>query len=180
MPSDRFTYTTAIYSSPIGPLLLAARGDGLTGLWLEGQKYYPDKLPTQRGQASVLSETMCWLDRYFAGKAPSPAELPLAPAGSSFRQQVWRILCRIPYGQVTTYGEIARELAAHSGIPSMSAQAVGGAVGHNPLSIIIPCHRVIGANGSLTGYAGGIERKQYLLALEHADLTKIYRPSLDK
>ena len=173
MKPDHVPYVTASYASPIGPLLLAARDGALTGLWMEGQKYFPKTLPAVPGDAPILRQTRDWLDRYFAGKAPSPAELSLAPVGSDFQRQVWRILCRIPYGRVTTYGEIAAELARQRGLPSMSPQAVGGAVGHTPISIIIPCHRVIGANGSLTGYAGGTERKQYLLTLEQAKLTSL-------
>lgn len=160
------------YDAPVGRLLLAARGDALTGLWMEGQKYFPYRL-RENGQQNdacpVLLLARDWLDRYFAGAKPEITELKLAPAGSEFQQEVWHILCRIPYGQVTTYGAIAKELAVGKGLASMSAQAVGGAVGHNPISIIIPCHRVVGADGSLTGYAGGIERKQYLLALEAAE-----------
>ena len=117
-----------------------------------------------------------WLDRYFAGGRPSLCELPLAPAGSEFRQGVWSILCEIPYGEVTTYGDIAKKVAARMGNKSMSAQAVGGAVGHNPISIIIPCHRVVGSNGSLTGYAGGIKTKIKLLELEGADMTPLFTP----
>lgn len=114
----------------------------------------------------VFDQTRCWLDRYFAGQRPSPDELPLYPHGSAFRQTVWRCLCRIPYGTVTTYGAIAHEVSFQLGVKTMSAQAVGGAIGHNPISIIIPCHRVIGANGRLTGYAGGLEKKYWLLSHE--------------
>lgn len=157
------------YDAPVGRLLLAAGEDALTGLWIEGQKYFPHDLQeveTQDDIHPVLLRARDWLDRYFAGKNPAVRELKLAPAGSEFQKQVWRILCRIPYGQVTTYGAIAKELAAEKGLASMSAQAVGGAVGRNPISIIIPCHRVVGAGGHLTGYAGGLERKKLLLALE--------------
>ena len=118
-----------------------------------------------------------WLDRYFAGENPQISELPLAPSGSDFRQMVWKILCDIPSGQTTTYGEIAKKIAARTGRSTMSAQAVGGAVGHNPISIIIPCHRVVGTNGSLTGYAGGIDKKIALLELEGVDMTKYFVPT---
>ena len=118
-------------------------------------------------------ETGC---RYFAGGRPPVAELPLAPVGGEFRQAVWKILCDIPYGEVTTYGEIARKMAARGNRRSMSAQAVGGAVGHNPISIIIPCHRVVGAGGSLTGYAGGIAAKIRLLKLEGVDMSRLFMP----
>ena len=114
-----------------------------------------------------------WLDAYFAGQAPSIGALPLRPEGSAFRQEVWKLLCDIPYGHVTTYGLLAQKLAARRGVPHLSAQAVGGAVGHNPLSILIPCHRVVGADGSLTGYAGGIERKKALLTLEGVDVAQL-------
>lgn len=159
------------YNAPVGRLLLAASSDALTGLWMADQKHFPYDLPKNKildDTHSVLLQTRDWLDRYFAGENPKTTELKLDPAGSKFQQEVWRILCRIPYGQVTTYGAIAKELAAEKGLASMSAQVVGGAVGRNPISIIIPCHRVVGADGSLTGYAGGLERKQLLLALEAA------------
>ncbi|WP_295925618.1 methylated-DNA--[protein]-cysteine S-methyltransferase, partial [uncultured Akkermansia sp.] len=117
-----------------------------------------------------------WLDRYFAGGRAPIAQLPLAPVGGEFRQAVWKILCGIPYGEVTTYGEIARKMAARGNRRSMSAQAVGGAVGHNPISIIIPCHRVVGTGGSLTGYAGGIAAKIRLLELEGVDMSRLFMP----
>lgn len=156
------------YSSPLGLLTLAEEDGALIGLWLEHQKYYPAALDGIHSPTPLLRQAANWLDRYFAGQCPDPRELNLAPKGSEFRRQVWEILCRIPYGETTTYAAIARELAARRGLPRMSAQAVGGAVGHNPVSIIIPCHRVIGTDGSLTGYAGGIDKKEWLLHWEGA------------
>lgn len=151
------------YASPLGPILLAADETGLTGLWFEGQKYFPSFLGVdyQEKETPVLTETARWLDVYFSGKDPGFLP-PLHPQGSPFRQTVWNILLTIPRGQTMTYGEIARRLGVHS------AQAVGGAVGHNPISILIPCHRVVGNDGSLTGYAGGFDRKTRLLQLEGA------------
>lgn len=151
------------YASPLGPILLAADETGLTGLWFEGQKYFPSFLGVdyQEKETPVLTETARWLDVYFSGKDPDILP-PLHPQGSPFRQAVWNILLTIPRGQTMTYGEIARRLGVHS------AQAVGGAVGHNPISILIPCHRVVGSDGSLTGYAGGFDRKTRLLQLEGA------------
>lgn len=154
------------YDSPLGRMTLAEEDGELIGLWIQGQKYYPENLDAERQNTPVLQQTAHWLNRYFAGEKPEIEELPLAPRGSEFRQAVWEILCRIPYGQTTTYAAIARELAQSAGIARMSAQAVGGAVGHNPISIIIPCHRVVGTDGSLTGYAGGVEKKQWLLEFE--------------
>lgn len=154
-------YTTD-YSSPLGKIILACDGVNLTGLWIEGQKYFASTLsenPEKNDDLPVFKASKQWLDSYFAGQKPAISELPLAPAGSPFRQEVWKILMEIPYGEVTTYGEIAKKIAARTGKTSMSGQAVGGAVGHNPISIIIPCHRVVGSNGSLTGYAGGIEKR---------------------
>lgn len=165
------------YDSPLGGILLAADEIGLTGLWFDGQKYFSLNLPADavEQETPVLSETRRWLTRYFAGTNPG-ALPPLHPAGSPFRQAVWQILLQIPYGQTTTYGEIARLLASQKGLSHMSAQAVGGAVGHNPISIVIPCHRVVGTNGSLTGYAGGIDKKIRLLELEQADLSRFSVP----
>ena len=155
------------YHSPLGNLLLAADDTGLTGLWFEGQKYFARTLPEEQllKETPVLTETRHWLNIYFSGEEPAFTP-PLHPAGSAFRQAVWQILLQIPYGKTMTYGEIAREMAKRQQVSHMSAQAVGGAVGHNAISIIIPCHRVIGANGSLTGYAGGIDKKAALLELE--------------
>lgn len=157
------------YSSPLGTLTLAGKGDSLVGLWIEGQKYFKASLkqePMEQNASPILCAAAKWLDRYFAGQRPSIDELSLTPMGSSFRREVWRILCEIPYGEVTTYGEIAKKMAARMNRQTMSPQAVGGAVSHNPISIIIPCHRVVGTNNSLTGYAGGIDKKISLLELE--------------
>ncbi|MGM9605615.1 MAG: methylated-DNA--[protein]-cysteine S-methyltransferase [Faecousia sp.] len=154
------------YDSPLGPLTLAEEDGALTGLWMEGQKYFPQNRNARREFSPVLALTADWLDRYFAGKRPEIAELPLNPKGSEFRREVWDILCRIPYGGTATYAAIAAQIAKNRGVPHMSAQAVGNAVGHNPISIIIPCHRVVGSRGQLTGYAGGLERKQWLLDWE--------------
>ncbi len=170
---------TMEYPSPLGEITLAARGEALTGLWIQGQKYYLGSIReemTQNPQLPLFIQAREWLDAYFSGKKPSIAALPLAPEGGSFRQDVWKLLCQIPYGQVTTYGEIAKAMAEKLGRPTMSAQAVGGAVGHNPISIIIPCHRVIGTGGSLTGYAGGIDKKIWLLAHEGVDVSRLTRP----
>ena len=125
----------------------------------------------------VLVKTKKWLDKYFNGENPDIKELELNPIGSEFRKSVWEILKKIPYGEVTTYSDIAKEIAKQKGIEKMSAQAVGGAVGHNPISIIIPCHRVVGTNGSLTGYAGGIKKKLYLLELEKVNMDKLFVPT---
>ena len=161
---------TCNYLSPLGEILLAADEAGLTGLWFVGQKYYAHGLPDESiwQETKILTETRRWLNIYFSGEEPKFTP-PLHPVGTAFRQAVWKILLQIPYGQTVTYGEIAQQLAAEQGISTMSAQAVGGAVGHNKISIIIPCHRVIGADGSLTGYAGGIDKKIALLKLEGTD-----------
>ena len=168
---------TCHYTSPLGGILLAADEIGLIGLWFDGQKYFARDLPSEHTeqQTPILTEAMRWLDIYFTGKEPDFLP-PLHPIGSEFRQSVWKILQKIPYGQTTTYGEIARQLADRQGLPKMSAQAVGGAVGHNEISIIIPCHRVVGTNGSLTGYAGGIDKKVKLLELEHTDMSRFFIP----
>ena len=159
------------YDSPLGGVLLAADEAGLTGLWFEGQKYFANELPAERveRETETLALAKRWLDIYFAGKEPDFMP-PLHPVGSPFRRAVWELLLEIPYGQTATYGELSRRLAAKMGIAHMSAQAVGGAVGHNGISIIIPCHRVVGTGGSLTGYAGGVDKKVKLLELERADM----------
>lgn len=169
---------TGYYASPLGNILLAADETGLTGLWFEGQKYFAQGLQEERREAEtpILAEAKRWLDIYFSGEKPDFLP-PLHLTGSQFRQDVWNILMEIPYGQTRTYGEIAKKLAERRNLPHISAQAVGGAVGHNPVSIIIPCHRVVGANGSLTGYAGGIDKKVRLLELEGTDRTKRFVPA---
>lgn len=159
-------YTTT-YQSPLGELLLAADEKGLTGIWFDGGKYFAEGLDAEheKGQLPVLETAKSWLDIYFAGREPDFTP-PLHMIGSPFRLSVWKHLLEIPYGETITYGEIAKRIAREMRIERMSAQAVGGAVGHNPVSIIVPCHRVIGADGSLTGYAGGLEKKVRLLTLE--------------
>ncbi len=172
---------TATYLSPIGELTLASDGASLTGLWLAGQKYFaaglPDAGAVSAQETAVLRAGKSWLEHYFAGDRPSPLALPLAPGGSSFRQAVLPLLCQIPYGEVISYGELAAQAAQQLHRQHMAARAVGNAVTHNPISIIIPCHRVVGAHGSLTGYAGGLERKIWLLAHEGIDVSRFNRPS---
>ncbi|MDD6189069.1 MAG: methylated-DNA--[protein]-cysteine S-methyltransferase [Clostridiales bacterium] len=163
-------YYTAEYSSPVGRITLASDGENIVGLWLEGQKYFAATLDGEAREASlpVLEDARRWLDIYFSGKEPD-FQLPLAPRGSEFRQTVWGLLLEIPYGKTVTYGELSKKLEAKLGRKT-SARAVGGAVGHNPISIIIPCHRVVGTDGSLTGYAGGVDKKIQLLRLEGAEI----------
>ena len=168
---------TCKYKSLIGDILLAADEIGLTGLWFEGQKYFANTLPEDYvpQETKVLTEAKKWLDVYFSGEEPKFTP-PLHPTSSVFRQEVWKILLQIPYGQTITYGEIACKMAEMKNTSHMSAQAVGGAVGHNEKSNIIPCHRVVGTNGSLTGYAGGIDKKISLLKLEHTDMSRLFVP----
>ena len=168
---------TSEYASPLGGILLAADEIGMRGLWFDGQKYFARDLSAERIEQNtpVLAEAERWLDMYFSGKEPDFLP-PLHPVGSPFRQEVWKILLQIPYGRTITYGDISKQLAEKRGLERMSAQAVGGAVGHNEISIMIPCHRVVGTNGSLTGYAGGIDRKIKLLELEHTDMSRFFVP----
>ena len=165
------------YQSPLGGILLAADDTGLTGLWFEGQKYFALYLDKEHEEKEIplFNEAKRWLDIYFSGKEPD-FTLPLHFTGTEFQNEVWEILYSIPYGKTMTYGEIAAQIAARRGISHMSAQAVGGAVGHNEISIIVPCHRVVGANGILTGYAGGIEKKIALLELEKVDISTFFTP----
>lgn len=158
---------TSHYHSPIGDILLAADDIGLIGLWFEGQKYFALHLDKEHQEKDlpVFTETKRWLDIYFSGKEPDFI-VPLHFMGTDFQKEVWEILCSIPYGKTMTYGEIAEKIAFKRSLKHMSAQAVGGAVGHNHISILVPCHRVIGSNGNLTGYAGGIDKKIKLLTLE--------------
>ena len=153
--------------SPLGKITLASDGVSLTGLWFDGQKYFAESLQkTAQEKTLPVFELSCrWLDIYFGGKNPG-LNPPILMRGTTFRKQVWQILLEIPYGHTMTYGEIAERLYGNREKKVMCARAVGGAVGHNPVSIIIPCHRVIGADGNMTGYAGGISRKIRLLELE--------------
>lgn len=155
------------YTSPLGIITLASNGESLTGLWFDGQKYFPHKLISEsiESELPIFKQTVKWLDIYFSGRNPDFTP-PIFLQTTPFRKAVYDILLTIPYGQTMTYGEIANIIAKQNGVERMSAQAVGGAVGHNPVSIIIPCHRVVGADGSLTGYAGGLDRKIELLKLE--------------
>lgn len=162
---------TAVYLSPLGKILLAAEEDKITGLWFWGQKYFPQRLegsPLTQG-CPVLEQAKLWLCRYFAGERPEPLQ-QLMLRGTPFQREVWQLLRQIPYGETVTYGELSKVLAGRRGVPRFSAQAVGGAVGRNPISLLVPCHRVVGAGGSLTGYAGGLERKRRLLELERGVL----------
>ncbi len=155
------------YESLLGSMILAADEIGLTGLWFEGQKYFARHLDQENEEKElpVFEQARKWLDIYFSGNEPD-FTLPVHFTGSAFQNEVWEILYQIPYGQTTTYGAIAKQLAKKKGLARMSAQAVGGAVARNEISIIVPCHRVVGSNGSLTGYAGGIDKKIALLKME--------------
>lgn len=166
------------YDSPLGGITLASDGEALTGLWFDGQKYFGDTLAKEHEEAwrPVFGAACRWLDTYFSGSEPKFTP-PLRITGSPFRRSVWELLLRIPYGQTTTYNAMAKEIAAGRGLQTMSAQAVGGAVGHNPISLIIPCHRVVGSNGSLTGYAGGLDKKLALLKLEGVEMAGLYMPT---
>lgn len=172
-------YYSTHYDSPLGKLLIVTDEESIVGVWYENQKYKEKTIPkemTESADHSIVKKAVIWLEDYFKGGKIDSSNLPLAPVGGEFRQQVWTILTSIPYGEVMTYGEIAKEVATRLGKENMSAQAVGGAVGHNPLCIIVPCHRVVGSNGSLTGYSGGIDKKTKLLEHEGVDLAKFYTP----
>ncbi len=160
------TYTCTV-ETPLGAMTAAAEQDALIGLWFIGQRHYPAASAHWMNDPAqpVFASLRLALARYFAGEQESE-DVPLAPLGTSFQMAVWDALRRIPYGRTVTYGDLAREIARARGLGSMSAQAIGGAVGHNPITILIPCHRVVGADGSLTGYAGGLDRKEALLQLE--------------
>lgn len=158
---------TQHYNSPLGGITIASDGEAIIGLWFDGQKYFADSLGVEFREQDlpVFQETRRWLDIYFSGREPNFTP-PLKMRTTPFRKSVWEIMLTIPYGKTMTYGEIAAEYASQRGLRVMSAQAVGGAVGHNSISLIIPCHRVLGSDGSLTGYAGGIDKKVELLKLE--------------
>lgn len=159
------------YSSPIGEILLVSKDNNLIGAWFEGQKHFLSTINEElmENEDEILFKAKSWLSRYFNGEKPNINELDLKPEGTDFRLEVWDILREIPYGETVTYKEIADKIAKKRGVGKMSAQAVGGAVGHNPISVIIPCHRVIGSDGNLTGYAGGLDRKIFLLKHENPE-----------
>lgn len=178
--AERKVGNHAVHNSvyaPLGRILLAGDQAGLTGLWFAGQKYYARYLDAEHEEREipVLTQTKKWLDLYFSGKVPDFVP-QLHFTGSDFQKEVWEILLTIPYGKTMTYGEIAAVLAKKRGLAHMSAQAVGGAVGRNEISVIVPCHRVVGADGSLTGYAGGLDKKIWLLTMEGAGMDTLYRP----
>ncbi|MDR3569958.1 MAG: methylated-DNA--[protein]-cysteine S-methyltransferase [Syntrophobacteraceae bacterium] len=167
------SYTCTI-STPLGAMTAAAEGDALVGLWFIGQKHYPTRTAHWKsdGACAVFEALRGYLQTYFAG-GTDRFEMELKPPGSAFRRAVWDILLQIPRGQVKTYGQIAKETAKSLELTAMSARAVGGAVARNPISILIPCHRVIASNGALRGYAGGLDRKAELLRLEGANLNNL-------
>lgn len=172
-------YYSTYYDSPVGRIMLGANDNSLVGLWIEGQKYFGDTVDgkfIEKPDLPIFTASRKWLDDYFAGKKPSVSNLALAPIGGEFRQAVWQILCEIPYGGFLTYGQIAKKMAAKLNRQTMSSQAIGGAVGRNPVSIIIPCHRVVGSSGSLTGYSGGLATKIQLLELEGVDVSRFFIP----
>lgn len=172
------SYASCSYDSPYGPITLAAGDDGLKGLWFDGQRYFAGTLdaPMEPRDNEHLAAASAWLDEYFAGEKPRLERLEIAPIGTAFQLVVWQLLREIPYGEVRTYGDLAKEAARRTGKAKGSARAIGGAVGHNPISIIVPCHRVVGANGSLTGFGGGISRKLALLEHEGVDCSGFYVP----
>lgn len=165
------------YDSPLGGITLSSNETELTGLWFDGQKYFGDTLEEKYEEKNlpIFEQTAQWLDIYFSGKAPDFTP-PLCMKTTPFRKAVWEVMLTIPFGKTMTYGEIAEIIAKQKELSKMSAQAVGGAVGHNSISLIIPCHRVVGTSGSLTGYAGGIEKKVQLLTLEKADMASFFVP----
>ena len=165
------------YESPLGAITMASDGEALIGLWFDGQKYFADCLDAEYEEKMlpIFEQADKWLDIYFSGKEPDFTP-PLTMKTTEFRKAVWDIMLSIPYGKTMTYGEIADRIAKQRGLQKMSAQAVGGAVGHNSISLIIPCHRVVGTNGSLTGYAGGVGKKVKLLELEGVDMDELFVP----
>ena len=165
------------YNSPLGNITLVSDGTALVGLWFDEQRFFADSLPQKHVEESlpVFKQADRWLDLYFNGRDPGFTP-PVVLRTTGFRQKICKIMLTIPYGRTMTYGTIAKTVARQKGVPRMSAQAVGGAVGHNPVSLIIPCHRVIGSGGALVGYGGGLDRKAALLELEHADLSGDFTP----
>ncbi len=165
------------YCSPLGAITIACDEKAITGLWFDNQKYFGSTLSREaaQGEHTLIKEAAMWLDDYFSGNKPNFLP-PLCCNSTPFRKEVCNIMLKIPYGETLSYGEIAKEIAKNRGIAKMSAQAVGGAVGHNPIAIMIPCHRVVGSGGNITGYAGGIERKLQLLELEGVNVKKLFIP----
>ncbi len=177
MKNSHVIYYKTTYKSPLGELTIASNADNITGVWLEGQKNFEASIKNntilKNNNLKVFIQTKEWLNRYFNKERPEISEIPMAPTGTPFQLDVWNILCKIPYGKTVTYKEIAEVIASKYNKKSMSAQAIGGAVGHNPIAIIIPCHRVIGSNGKLTGYTGGLNNKIKLLTLENEEYKQL-------
>lgn len=173
-------YCVRTIDSPVGELTLASKDGKLCGLWLAGQKYFMAKLDgsavESRSDEPIFTAVAEWLAVYFSGENPGPIP-PVILEGTSFQNRVWTLLGAIPYGATVTYGQLGAMLVQETGGGKMSSRAVGAAVGHNPISILLPCHRVVGASGSLTGYAGGLQRKLFLLELEGIDTSKFKIPT---
>ena len=173
--NNKIYYKTE-YKSPLGIITICCDEDEkVVGLFFKNQKYFTDNIDgkiTENNNLKIFVTVKSWLDKYFAGKKPNIKEIPIKFIGNDFRKSVWKILYKIPYGKTLTYGDIAKQIAKQKNITKMSAQAIGGAVGHNPISIIVPCHRVVGKNGKLTGYAAGLNKKKKLLELEQANMVK--------
>ncbi len=167
------------YNSPLGKMILVSDGKNLIGLWIEGQKYFLGNIKEElvlKDDLNVFKRSKEWLDKYFNNENPSILDVSLLPNGTEFNKRVWNELCKVPYGETITYGKIAEKLGLNRGY----SQAVGNAIGHNPIMIIIPCHRVIGKNGNLTGYAGGIDNKIKLLKLEGINTDKMHLPKKNR
>ena len=167
----------AEYKSPLGNIIICCDecGKNIVGVWFENQKHFADNIEgkiIENHSLKIFMKVKLWLDKYFVGKKPNKKEFSIKFIGTVFQKSVWKILCKIPYGKVITYGDIAQKIAKQQGIQKMSAQAVGSAVGHNPISIIVPCHRLIGKNNKLAGYAAGIDKKKKLLQLEGVNMIK--------
>ena len=171
------TFYKTEYKSPLGNITICCNEqENIVGLWFKNQKYFANNINgkiTENNNLKIFIKTKNWLDKYFAGNKPNIKEIPIEFIGTKFQKSVWKILYKIPYGKVITYGDIAKQIAKKKGIPKMSAQAIGGAVGHNPISVIVPCHRVIGKNGNLTGYAAGLDKKKKLLQIEKVDINQL-------
>lgn len=169
------------FSSPVGEICIEAEGEHLTRVWIEGQRPGESIAEScEKTENLILDKAKAWLERYFAGEKPELTEFPLcvddAPYGSDFAKCIWKLLCEIPYGEVVTYGDLAKKAAKLLSKERMSAQAVGGAVGRNPYAIVVPCHRVVGGNYNLTGYGGGLDKKIWLLSHEGIDVEKYHMP----